>query len=1074
MPKDVLEIKAFESGNIYNADDRDIPDDAAVYSENIDPYGQSGSLMAIQADATAIKSDVDAKRMAMINNNGTHQLAYIDNSDGYLKQIADVYAGSPAISNLDASNLGAGTIPAMQTNNKEVHIGLGQTKDVKWVGNIPHSQFGGSVPSGLQSENAELVKPSPFPAMHTVVNDSSNTHVYGIQQSGNYIYKFDVSKGVLIRRSEYFFTKTLAMCLASDNNLWVIDEVSSNLIVLKIDLDNMDVVTSRPLNAFTDDTYVTDIMECGSVLWLAQGNRSTINDYLWNIPVSSLTTSSSASTVTSRTPYKGADASSVSPNIGDWGSSLTSDTTTAPDFSLPKLPLVRVTGSNDYIGIVVKPVPDGAYVKWYYGSGTDFIGYDNSTTNASSVKGQIRYFLQVVKNDITANDKLNHLGNKGLVYAFSSDFNAAYGSVYLTKQDTNSTYLNWIERGTSGSQSTLYRLTKVAYNHNQTTIVGGTRNTIGANIDIDDAVLDEKSNSYNVFAGTSQARWAAGTSGALAIKAEGEVVLTISDNADVDGSINPSHDQFYATSFTYDGYQESPLSSWTHIDNGSISQDALNVKIDIYKANLSKRVTHVNLYRSSASVGTATQPSGFFRLVKSVSLKSGWLATDSNTTNPNWGSYYSKTIIDSGASYASYESRTGISEALINTMPKYGLSAKVNNFLYITDCSHIDIDDATNYLFKSRPFNFDQFNWAKDFLLLPSKATAMESFNGRLYVFSENETYVVNPDGMYIEDTIKGIGCRNQNGVVSSEIGMCFIDKNSIYLHNGQNINDIGAKIKKAHQIDDTNNSYSSLEKLCKYSASDYTGDIVIAYDSYRKAFCFFYTYKYNTYSSFTHAVSTVDTSEYITHGGSPSSTIQVGQAVSGTGIPANTTILEIQNANTFEISNPATATGNITLTITTTTINYAPQCLVYTVPKNRWDVWNRTNSSTTTDFNTYGAVHGKNNELFVSDTDNGLIQPFDPTNTTRLDNFLWYSKKFTMGESTSDKRIYKAEILSEDNTPTITVNTAENSDVYSALSTARTARHAQVKLAVTGDSTATIDALRFVFRRLKRTKAMS
>ena len=37
------------------------------------------------------KSAVDAKRMAMINNNGTHQLTYIDNSDGYLKQIADVW-----------------------------------------------------------------------------------------------------------------------------------------------------------------------------------------------------------------------------------------------------------------------------------------------------------------------------------------------------------------------------------------------------------------------------------------------------------------------------------------------------------------------------------------------------------------------------------------------------------------------------------------------------------------------------------------------------------------------------------------------------------------------------------------------------------------------------------------------------------------------------------------------------------------------------------------------------------------------------------------------------------------------
>ena len=78
------------------------------------------------------------------------------------------------------------------------------------------------------------------------------------------------------------------------------------------------------------------------------------------------------------------------------------------------------------------------------------------------------------------------------------------------------------------------------------------------------------------------------------------------------------------------------------------------------------------------------------------------------------------------------------------------------------------------------------------------------------------------------------------------------------------------------------------------------------------------------------------------------------------------------------------------------------------------------------------------------------------------------------MGDSTSDKKFYKAEILSEDSTPTIVVNTAENSGAYSALSAKRTARHAQVKLSVTGDATATIDGMRLVFRRLKRTKDMS
>ena len=1080
MPKDVLEIKTFESGNIYNADDRDIPDDAAVYSENIDPYSQSGSLMSIQGD-TAIKTGVDTTRMAIINDNETYRLVYVDKSDYDIKKIDDLHGTPSSATVVKAGTYGtSSSIAALQTNNKEVHMGLGKTIDPQWTGIIPHGQFGGSAPSGLQSETAELVAPSPFPNMHAIVNNSNNTYAYGIQQNGNYVYKFDISLGVLAKRSEYFFSETEAICLASDGNLWVADIVNSNFTIIKVDLDNMDVITSRVV---TGTTGVTDIMEVGGYLWMARGNVDSTT-ILYSVSVSDLATNSSSTAATNRTPYAGSNSTGTA-NAGDWLKYDGFNTSTPGQsqfctisYGTPKLPLVRLTGSTDYIGVVTRVVPTestSSWVNWHYGDlSTEHIGWNGNganATNTSSVNAKILWFLLVVKNDITAGDKLSSLANKGKVYAFGYEFQSNSADAYLTKQDTNTTYFNWVEKGSTASQSSLYRLSKVAYDHTQTNIVGGLRNPIGTNLDVNDAVLDETSNVYNVFSSTGQVRWAAGASGSLDKKAEGEVELSFTVNNGVESTLNTTHHHFYATSFVYDGYQESPLSAWTLRENTNDGTAGLNIKIDLYTTNMSKRITHINVYRSSPNNGSATQPVGFFRLIKTVSVKSGWLVTNSSTSNPNWGNYYSKTIVDNGASYSSYEARTGISEALINTLPKYSLSAKVNNFLYITGCSHPDIDDATNYLFKSRPFNFDQYNIARDYLLLPNTATAMETFNGRLYVFSKSEIYVINPDGMYIEDTLKGVGCKNQNTVVSSDIGLCWIDENSIYYHDGRNINDIGAKIKKAHQLDDVRNDYSALDNLCEFNSTNYGGDIVVGYDGYRKSFCFFYQYKFDTTSSFTHSVSTSNNSEYITHGGNPSSPIQVGQAVLGAGIPANTTIEDIQNVNTFEISSFATATANIDLTITNTINNYVPQCLVYTVPKNRWDVWNRPYTS---NLLTLGAVNGKNNELIVSDNVNGLIKPFDPKNTTRLDNFLWYSKKFTMGESTTDKRIYKAEILSEDSTPTITVNTAENSDVYSALSTKRTARHAQVKLAVTGDATATIDALRLVFRRLKRTKAMS
>ena len=85
---------------------------------------------------------------------------------------------------------------------------------------------------------------------------------------------------------------------------------------------------------------------------------------------------------------------------------------------------------------------------------------------------------------------------------------------------------------------------------------------------------------------------------------------------------------------------------------------------------------------------------------------------------------------------------------------------------------------------------------------MPNTATAMETFNGRLYVYSENETYIVNPDGMFIEDTIKGIGCRNQNSVIASvsgknalsEIPNCFRCQSANFLISSKlSIGSIGA-----------------------------------------------------------------------------------------------------------------------------------------------------------------------------------------------------------------------------------------------------------------------------------------
>ena len=171
-------------------------------------------------------------------------------------------------------------------------------------------------------------------------------------------------------------------------------------------------------------------------------------------------------------------------------------------------------------------------------------------------------------------------------------------------------------------------------------------------------------------------------------------------------------------------------------------------------------------------------------------------ASDENgSLAPAWGTIRTREYLDNGKATSSYEARTGMNEALGNTIPNYSLSTSLNNQLFVARCYHEDIDAAGNYLFKSRPYNFDQFNWAQDFLVLPTYPTAITSYNGRIYVFDENNTYRIEPNNLYIEDVFEGAGCFSQRSVSVTDYGMCFADKHNIYLHNGKQAQPISIPI---------------------------------------------------------------------------------------------------------------------------------------------------------------------------------------------------------------------------------------------------------------------------------------
>lgn len=176
-----------------------------------------------------------------------------------------------------------------------------------------------------------------------------------------------------------------------------------------------------------------------------------------------------------------------------------------------------------------------------------------------------------------------------------------------------------------------------------------------------------------------------------------------------------------------------------------------------------------------------------------------WLISDSSnfpsglTGSPK---YFTLRFLDDGDQGATYEDRTGRPDTLEVTSVDYKLSTDYNSQLFVAVCDVPDVfEDASQFIFRSTPNQYGLFNTAEDFVQLPEVPTALAGFGGRLYAFSESNTYRINPQGLYVEDTFAGVGSLNEDCVVVTNFGMFHADENNIYLNNGSQSTPIGDPI---------------------------------------------------------------------------------------------------------------------------------------------------------------------------------------------------------------------------------------------------------------------------------------
>lgn len=258
--------------------------------------------------------------------------------------------------------------------------------------------------------------------------------------------------------------------------------------------------------------------------------------------------------------------------------------------------------------------------------------------------------------------------------------------------------------------------------------------------------------------------------------------ITITDGDVVSGdafNFDASKVYYYKMSLLYDGYQESPLTTFHFKYDPVQNCDTANVKIILNKP--SPRATDVVIYRKN-------NIEDYYRLVEQVSLEKSWADT-------SLGGGKFKIIVDNGSLSATYEAITGMPETLRNTSINYKLSTSAGGYLLAGNCFHKEITNGQNYIFRSQPNAFSVFDWSSNYLVLPNEPTALAYWSGRLYAFDNTNMYRIDINNMFIEDDHKGVGCFGEESYVVTDYGMYFADANNIYFHDGNKVSPIATDI---------------------------------------------------------------------------------------------------------------------------------------------------------------------------------------------------------------------------------------------------------------------------------------
>jgi len=271
---------------------------------------------------------------------------------------------------------------------------------------------------------------------------------------------------------------------------------------------------------------------------------------------------------------------------------------------------------------------------------------------------------------------------------------------------------------------------------------------------------------------------------------------------------------------------------------------------------INRRVTGVKIYRSEVftdDVGKnqESEPAfiKFYPSYDSADLGTSWTAyTVSGSRTEHFaepGQYNYLLVSDDLPGGYTFEQNTGYAATLEDMGIHWATSCVSNAYHIIGNCWHAELESVDTWLFRSKPFRYSTFDWSRDYLVLPSKPTALAAYNGRVYAFSASRVYVIDPIAFDIEETWEGVGCESEKSIVSTESGLFWASRTGIYHFIANEVMPIGLAVNRLQKPPKRNATGQEANKVdvgwLNHNA-DYTP--VCAYSPVHNALVVMYKYK--------------------------------------------------------------------------------------------------------------------------------------------------------------------------------------------------------------------------------------